>query len=343
MGGNAFAELAPGASFPRMSPEVYNALKATMLARLALLFAHVAVPREAPEKDDYGDLDLIVAEPLGAREVPLELLKDTLGAVLAIGGSTSNFAVPMPDGPPDTYVQVDVIKCGTVDKFERVMFFHAYGDLGMILGLIARSYGLSLGHNGLKIVVGSAEDGEPHSFSLSADFQHIMRFFALDLTLWQAGFATQRAIFDWVRTSRLFHPARHRESTRRMHRRELSRTMYLNFLQYARELEESGAYDGVEQLVPADVVAQAKREFGKEDEYNAIVQTNRRRAKMKTVFNGHLVMAWTGAQGLAVRRIMGAVRAVVSEDEMMQMTVEEVEAVVRRVYAELSADEVVSS
>ncbi|KZV86999.1 hypothetical protein EXIGLDRAFT_213374 [Exidia glandulosa HHB12029] len=341
MGGNAFAELAPGASFPRMSPDVYNALKATTLARLAPLYAHIAVPREAPGKDDYGDLDYIVAEPV--REVTLDLFKETLGAVLAIdGGSTSNFAVHMPDAPPDTFVQVDVNKCASVEEFERVVFFHAYGDLGMILGLIARSYGMSLGQNGLKIVVGAADDGEPPSFFLSADFLHIMRFYGLDMSPWTTGFASQRAVFDWVRSSRLFHPVCHRESTRRMHRRD-ARGMYLDFLQYVRDLEDSGAYDGVEQLVPADVVAQAKREFGKEEEYNAIVQTNRRRAHIKAVFNGNLVMEWTGVQGLAVRRIMNAVRAVVSEDEMMKMTVEEVEAVVKRIHTELPADEVVSS
>lgn len=31
------------------------------------------------------------------------------------------------------------------------MFFHSYGDLGMILGLIARNNGLKLGVHGLKV------------------------------------------------------------------------------------------------------------------------------------------------------------------------------------------------
>jgi len=31
------------------------------------------------------------------------------------------------------------------------MFYHSYGDLGMILGLIARNNGLKLGANGLDV------------------------------------------------------------------------------------------------------------------------------------------------------------------------------------------------
>lgn len=34
------------------------------------------------------------------------------------------------------------------------MFFHGYGDLGMILGLIAKNVGLALGSKGLKVGLG---------------------------------------------------------------------------------------------------------------------------------------------------------------------------------------------
>lgn len=156
MGGNAFAQLLKNASFPRMSPAVYFALKAKILEQLTPLFAHVAVPREAPGKADYGDLDFIVAGPL--RPITLDTLQESLGAVLAIDGGTANFAVRLPDAEPDTYVQVDVNKCADVDEFNRFVFFQSYGDLGMILGLLARSYGLSFGHHGLKVRICQCTD-----------------------------------------------------------------------------------------------------------------------------------------------------------------------------------------
>lgn len=339
MGGRAFAESLPDAQFLRMSPAVYKSLKAAILARLLLLFRHVAVPREAPEKPDYGDLDFIVAEAIG--EVTLDDLKAALGTELAIGAdvATTNFAIPMPTEEGQSgiagsaFVQVDVHKCATVDEFDRVVFFHAYGDLGMMLGLLARSYGLSLGQNGMKLVVGHAESGEPPSFFLSADMLHIMRFFALDMAPWERGFESQRDVFEWVRSSRLFHSACLRESARREHRRR-DRGMYHNFLAYVRELEAGGAYADVLQLSREQVIAEAKREFGKEDEYNALVLSNRQRAHYKAVFNGHLVMEWTGLYGKAVREVMDVVRARVSEAEMMQLTLADVEALVKHIHAE---------
>ena len=50
------------------------------------------------------------------------------------------------DGRP----QVDVHVCSDKAEWESIHFFHGYGDLGMIFGLIARNKGLALGSKGLK-------------------------------------------------------------------------------------------------------------------------------------------------------------------------------------------------
>jgi hypothetical protein len=78
---------------------------------------------------------------------------------------TSNFAIPITkewiehggsldeDVPQqEIYCQVDVHVCADEDEWDRIVFFHAFGDLGMILGLIARNCGFSLGTKGLKVV-----------------------------------------------------------------------------------------------------------------------------------------------------------------------------------------------
>jgi hypothetical protein len=41
--------------------------------------------------------------------------------------------------------------CTDKEEWTRVIFFNSYGDLGMILGLIARNVGLQLGIKGLKV------------------------------------------------------------------------------------------------------------------------------------------------------------------------------------------------
>lgn len=171
MGGKAFLSLLPDATFPRLSPAVYTSLKSDLLPRLIPLFQYVGVPHEAPEKQDHGDIDFIVAYPHAA--VGHEEIKNALRASACIpsaqpdGGGTHNFALrladvdvvtPQPNEAAPTsgetsevYVQVDVNMRKDAQDWENVMIFHAYGDLGMIMGRLAASVGLQLGELGLKV------------------------------------------------------------------------------------------------------------------------------------------------------------------------------------------------
>lgn len=155
MGGHAFTADHPDAYFPRMPIFVYSELKAKLHKALGGLFEHVATPAEAPEKADYGDIDFIVCSPA---DVAHEQIHDALKATWSIPKKgTSNFAlswdavVGPEEGRPNDYIQVDVCICQDVAEFERVRFCHSYGDLFMILGLMARSHGLTLGTGGLRV------------------------------------------------------------------------------------------------------------------------------------------------------------------------------------------------
>lgn len=155
MGGNAFAALLPGASFPRMSPEVYNRLKDDLTQCLQTFYEVVAVPREAPEKVDHGDLDFVVCNP--RKDFTLHEVRGALGAreaVLVEGNRMSNFAIPVKSLEPtekEEYHQVDVRVCTDSNELHRTVAFNSYGDLGMILGSIARASLLAFGTNGLKV------------------------------------------------------------------------------------------------------------------------------------------------------------------------------------------------
>jgi hypothetical protein len=46
--------------------------------------------------------------------------------------------------------QVDVKVCADRAEWEKIVFFHGYGDLGMILGLIAKNAGIVLSEQGLR-------------------------------------------------------------------------------------------------------------------------------------------------------------------------------------------------
>lgn len=92
MGGKAFAAMLLESKFPRMSHARYNALKAQVLERLQPLYGRVGVPREAPQKADYGDLDFIVVDPVDG--LTHDKVTAAVGAEHSIVGNTSNFAVP---------------------------------------------------------------------------------------------------------------------------------------------------------------------------------------------------------------------------------------------------------
>jgi hypothetical protein len=151
MGGRAFLEMLPGAMFPRMDPVMYQSLKVRHLEQLRRLFLSVGVPREAPEKASHGDIDYIVCSPVD-KPPSSEDLKHALGAVHSIvDGRSVNLAIPMEGGEGSAFYQVDINHAHDENEWERVIAFHSYGDLGMILGLMARANGLSLGPNGLKV------------------------------------------------------------------------------------------------------------------------------------------------------------------------------------------------
>lgn len=107
MGGSAFSAILAASSFPRLPPAVYRNLKASLLPTLGQFYRHVVVPPEGPEKDSYGDLDLLVALPKAPNEikqcgstatVPHDIIKKALGATLSNemeGNRTSNYGIPI--------------------------------------------------------------------------------------------------------------------------------------------------------------------------------------------------------------------------------------------------------
>ena len=103
MGGSAFSAILTSAAIPRLPPPVYRALKERLFPRIAEFYAWVGVPHEAPDKKDYGDLDLLVAipKPPHSSSVPHEIIKQAIGATHLVpmdGNRASNYAVPVRRG-----------------------------------------------------------------------------------------------------------------------------------------------------------------------------------------------------------------------------------------------------
>jgi len=348
MGGNAFKQIAPNAAFPRMSPPTYKSLKATLLPRIQGLYELVAVPPETPEKADHGDLDFVVAYPRGDRI--LDRVKDALDAVYSLpqeGRGTSNFAVladastlgvgeaqmgVSSDGLQNTYFQVDVNVCADREDWQRTVFLHSYGDTGMILGVIGRSVGVSLGVLGLKVgflsltlpsvilkihfnvqLANPLPTNPPISFHLSSSLSHILEFYGLSQARLEAGFTTQREVFEWTATSRLFNArsvAPSEQTHARGKKRREPRSMYQSFLEYARERADDPAYAPPRETITQDDVL---RFFGKDPEHAALLRASRIKQNAREVFSGRVIEGWIGMRGLPVKWVMDLARERLNE------------------------------
>ena len=191
MGGNAFSEQLPAAVFPRMPTPFYNSFKARVIPRLEALYHLVAVPPEAPGKPDHGDLDILVCRPRNVKEgtplsecVTVAEIEQALGSAHSLplpGDRTSNFAIPIQQDEVqhfaidqeavkerklDTgqlYIQVDLHFCEDLETWKSRTLFQSYGELGMILTMLARTVGLTWTSSGLKVRDGSRVAASDHS------------------------------------------------------------------------------------------------------------------------------------------------------------------------------------
>ena len=166
MGGHAFrALLGANAVFPRMSPDVYHKLRASCIEALQRQFNFVGVPPEDPGKPDFGDVDIMAFDPIAHETPSSEELRIALGAEHVItNGQSRNFALlakslsasprmteAADDGEPRRYHQVDLTVLKTLPLWDSLIFHHSYGDLGLILTLLCKPYGLAYSQNGLKV------------------------------------------------------------------------------------------------------------------------------------------------------------------------------------------------
>ncbi|KAF9220951.1 hypothetical protein BS17DRAFT_292538 [Gyrodon lividus] len=337
MGGRAFLQEFPPGSLPRLPSSLYALLKNRLIIALSTLYAIVEVPQEAPEKRDHGDIDFVVACPLNyGEEVTSEQVGRMLGAVRSIeldGNRTSNYAVEIsheewsststdPILSERMYCQVDVKVCGDEEGVEGISVFHGYGDLGIIICAIAKTYGLSLNHKGLKI----ASPPPDPPMHLTSSPRVIFDFMGLSMDRWMKGFDTVEDTFKFAATSRFFDPRRlHVPSMRTFHKFVDGRNMYHDFLTWAQDKTPAEYTPKPYQ----DAVEEALVVFGKKAEWDAAAHERHARMWLKNNFNGKLVAEWTGLGWRGVKAVMDDVRSSVGgERALLEMDIEKVKGLV---------------
>ena len=189
----------------------------------------------------------------------------------------------------------------------------------------------------------------PHGnppFHLSSSFEFILAFFGLSMERWKAGFKTEVDAFEWVTTSRFFHPKKLQGKENRSKRSEKGkRQMYNNFTTW---VQGQSFNDKVLDSTPEITVQEALDYFGKREEYDVTMNEydkleilHAARRRVKATFNSALITEWTGLRGFDVKKVMDKVRERTGGEEAMDgMSMEEVEDLVKRLAKEFKLGEV---
>lgn len=247
MGGKAFAaaqrldDHCSALPTPRMDGSTYAYARSWCHRKLAVLFANVGTPIEAPEKPSYGDIDIIVAGPLlespidvstvnGKSTVDLRQLNTVLmtalnakACIVNNGNPTIHFAIPFPIEESldfggynrtqvgsdilETYIQVDVHFCETEKEFTWELFHAAHGDMWNILGTTIRRFGLTVNNYGLYVRIPEIEliDRKKSMVFLTNEPQRVLKFLGLDERTWWARFGTLEEMFMYAAGCRMFY------------------------------------------------------------------------------------------------------------------------------------------
>ncbi|KAJ4373658.1 hypothetical protein N0V86_007801 [Didymella sp. IMI 355093] len=230
MGGKVFDDL--GLQVPRMRPEVYQRMIAIIRPKLEQLFESVAVPRDAPGKTDYGDIDFLVDGKRSQDGSIWETVQDVLRADHHKSQGSHSYAVPHPD-TEGAHVQVDVeLNPG---DFDWTLFMKGDGDLLQVLGIAHRPLGLTCNDKGLHVRLKEIEsyDKKEAKVFLTDEPALAMRFYGLGIKEYNKGFGDETELFDWVAAGRFFS----REVfDRRIERsddrtRQLKRPLYRRFVE----------------------------------------------------------------------------------------------------------------
>lgn len=260
MGGNVFmhsaAEGHPSLKTPRMDPKTYQSLKEqyTQLLWTSLPNSRsIATAIEAPEKPDYGDVDIVV---ISDHDVDWATVAAEVGAVAWVNRGTDDkpncsLAVHI-DGsrsihPPVKYIQtsenhplqlkpskevddkdyaqIDVVKIGSALE-DWTSFYSSYGDLAGMLGRIVTNFGFDVTEMGLRLRLKEWDDSSLEEWEhfkprkdegkmmISTNPDKVMEFFGLNVKRYREGFQTREEIFQWLSESELAcHDCLERERT----------------------------------------------------------------------------------------------------------------------------------
>lgn len=266
-----------GKQFPRITRKRYDQLTNKLVTILPHYFREVSIPKVFSDKDSFGDIDILVSGPYNSTWKQ-DLFKWLDIRLAKSNGNIHSFEFGQ--------AQVDLILVPS-EEFDFQLKYLSYGDMGNLIGRIARHKHYKFGGKGFFF----PQNGK--DVLISHDWNESINFLG-----WTTEFpgGTKKEMFDWIISSKYYDPAIYLFENRNYSgkHRDSKRQTYLDFLEYTKEYTSSP-------LVRPDkyeCLTEALNQFPKFCRAMADNLTKLAEAReISEKFNGHIVAEVTGLSG----------------------------------------------
>jgi hypothetical protein len=297
MGGNALKNV----KTVRLEREAYLQYEQEIARLIAPLVTNFHIPRYFPEKETFGDIDIVYTTD---NPQFLDIVKGLLDSKeVAKNGDVCSCEYKN--------FQVDFIK-SHVDYFANHCCFLDFNDFGGILGQMTNRYELKYGHKGLFIKI--HEDHNVKHFIgeilLTSDPVRLFDYLKLDYFQFENGFSTAEEMFDFLYCCKFCTKQSFaKESVNVKHRRRLQhRPVYQHFIERLNDLDDdlvlgnetAVSYQSDKTQFQNDMLA----EFGKLEEFHSLMEAHDNANVVRTKFNGTLVNSLTGLEASALGKFI---------------------------------------
>ncbi|MBS1592663.1 MAG: hypothetical protein JST07_11215 [Bacteroidetes bacterium] len=272
MGGNALKFIQ---TFRKPKNE-YEEIKKIIISKIEdYISAHSAenikygLIKEAPEKEDFGDLDILIS---GTVENLYKLIEYFEPDEIQRSGHIFSFNYKD--------FQIDFLQ---TENIEMAQFFYNFGDIGSILGRIFSTLGFKFGQKGLSLKIYDdflyKKNNEGELF-LSNNPSEICKYFYYDYDRWLHSFSSLEECFEWIVSSKYFRKSIFLGVENKKHKKSNQRPFYINFIKY---IESSNIkYTKYCNLNPAIDY------FNKQTQYNSLKKEIEMKKIIHAKFNGDI-------------------------------------------------------
>ena len=205
-------------------------------------------------------------------------------------------------------MQVDIIATKS-NEFESSYQYFNYNDLGNLVGRVAHSMGLKLGHDGLTYKFMGAERYVFKEIKLLDDWEQILPVLGYDYARWAEGFNTLEDIFEFVVSSPFFNKSIYALENRNhaARTRDQKRKTYMEFLEWLESYEETNTQNAQKYMDRLDYIGNKIPSFW--EQHDATVAEFEQAQEYKKRFNGELVSQWTGLKTQELGKFMKWLKA----------------------------------